>query len=94
VKLTQNGDQISGTGLKWMENGRQLPRSQRTPIAVNGTVEERQLVLQFTEHGTRRTSAGKFMYVMSDTGVLEGSFTSDVALSKGSSRARRMESDE
>ena len=94
VKLTQNGDQISGTGLKWMENGRQLPRSQRTPIAVNGTVEERQLVLQFTEHGTRRTSAGKFMYVMSDTGVLEGSFTSDVALSKGSSRARRIESDE
>ena len=90
VRLTQKGDQINGSGRKWMENGRQLPPAQRTTIALSGTVEQGRVMLSFTEYGTRRTSVGSFAYDISDTGALQGSFTSDVAQSKGSSRAARI----
>ena len=92
MKLTQKGDHISGTGHKWMENGRQVPTAQRTAIVVDGDVQRQRVTLSFTEYGTRRTSTGKFVYDIANTGVLEGSFTSDVAQSKGSSRAARMPS--
>ena len=90
VRLTQKGDQINGSGRKWMENGRQLPPAQRTAIALSGTVEQGRVMLSFTEYGTRRTSVGSFAYDISDTGALQGSFSSDVAQSKGSSRAARI----
>ena len=91
LKLAQKGDRISGTGHKWMENGRPLPRSQRTTIAVKGSVERQRVVLRFTERGKRRTSAGTFTYDISDTGTLQGTFASDVARSKGTSQATRMQ---
>ena len=90
LKLTQTGNHVRGTGRKWMENGRQLPRSQQTAIEVEGTVEGQRVVLGFTEHGTRRMSAGTFTYDISESGILQGSFASDVAESKGSSRATRI----
>ena len=90
LKLTHQGARISGSGLKWMENGRPLPPAQRTPIDVDGVVEEGRVVLRFTEYGTSRTSSGQFTYAISDPGVLQGTFVSDAADSKGSSRARRM----
>lgn len=92
MKLTQKGDHISGTGHKWMENGRQVPRAQRTAIVVDGDVQRRRVTLSFTEYGTRRTSTGSFVYDIANTGALEGSFTSDAAQSKGRSRAARMQS--
>ena len=92
MKLTQKGDHISGTGHKWMENGRQLPRAQRTPIVVDGDVQRGRVTLSFTEYGTRRTSIGNFVFDIANTGALEGSFTSDAAQSKGRSRAARMQS--
>lgn len=87
--LTQTGNQITGTGYQWMENGQQLPPSQRTAIAVNGTIEGRQVTLQFFERGPRRTSTGAFTYEITETDVLHGTFTTDVAESKGSTQARR-----
>src|SRR4029453_5827087 len=62
LKLTQTGNHVRGTGRKWMENGRQLPRSAQTAIEVEGTVEGQRVVLGFTERGTRRMSAGTFTY--------------------------------
>jgi hypothetical protein len=38
--LKQQGNRISGTGQKWMENGRMLPASRRTPITLEGILKE------------------------------------------------------
>ena len=88
--LTQQGNQLTGSGYKWMENGRQLPSSQRTAIAVAGTVDGRTVQLHFTEHGHQRESAGTFTYEITDAEVMQGRFRTSAADSSGSTQARRM----
>jgi cytoskeletal protein RodZ len=91
LQLRQEGNRISGTGQKWMENGKPLPAASRTPISVEGTLKGSTLELSFTERGTRRTSAGRFVLTVADDGTMHGSFVSDAADSQGTSLARRME---
>jgi penicillin-binding protein 1A len=91
VQLEQDGDHISGRGQKWSESGRALPASARTPITVTGTVEGRDVRLQFTERGAKRTTNGGFSWQLSaDRTALRGSFWSTAADTSGSSLARRM----
>jgi cytoskeleton protein RodZ len=92
LQLQQRGNRVTGTGQKWMENGRAIPPPSRTPIAVEGTLDGRRLELTFTERGARRTSAGTFVMDVADDGTLRGTFTSDAAKSQGTSLARRMTS--
>lgn len=89
VQLEQRGNRITGTGQKWMENGKALAAAARTPIALEGTRDGRRLELNFTETGGRRVSSGKFVLEITDEGTLQGSFSSDVANTQGSSLARR-----
>ena len=58
----QDGAIVTGNGEKWSENGREIPSSRRTPISVAGTLHEDRLELSFTEVGTRRSSAGRFVW--------------------------------
>ena len=81
---------MTGRGEKWSENGREIPSSRRTPISVAGTLYQNRLELSFTERGTRRTSAGRFVWQIADDGALRGTFSSDAASSRGRSYARRM----
>jgi hypothetical protein len=89
LQLRQEGNRVSGTGHKWMENGRPLPPSLRTAIVVAGTIVDGKLSLSFTERGTERTSAGTFLLDMADGSTLSGTFSSDAADSQGTSLARR-----
>jgi transcriptional regulator with XRE-family HTH domain len=90
LSLAQDGAIVTGRGEKWSENGREIPASRRTPIAVAGTLHLGRLELSFTERGTRRSSAGRFVWQISDDGALRGTFVSDAASSRGSSLARRL----
>jgi serine/threonine-protein kinase len=92
LRLRQAGSRITGDGEKVSENGVLLLPSQRTPITVSGTVEGSQVVLRFTEQGDERASAGVFRWRLSPDGnSLEGGFSSDVASSRGSSVASRVQ---
>ena len=92
LQLTQDGNHVSGQGLKWTENGRQVPTRGRTPITVKGTIEGNKVVLVFTERGTRRTSHGRLELQLTDDGVLDGRFSSGAAESSGHARAVRLSS--
>jgi hypothetical protein len=89
VRLHQRGNRVTGTGHKWMENGKRLPANRRTPIALEGTRNGQRLELTFTERGARRASRGTFVMEVTADGALQGRFLSDAANSQGSSLARR-----
>ena len=89
LTLRQRGTQVVGEGYKFSENGKPLQARRRTPIAVEGHLDGEQLVLNFTERGAARTSAGRFVLQMADDGSLRGRFTSNAAGSSGSSIAIR-----
>jgi hypothetical protein len=90
LQLEQSGNRVTGYGLKWMENGREIASNGRTPIMIEGIIEGRRLELRFTERGARRASGGMFLMQLTEDGSLHGSFTSDAARSSGSSQARRI----
>jgi hypothetical protein len=92
VELNQDGNQLSGQGLKWEENGRRLPTRGRTPITVKGTMEGNKVLLSITERGTRRTSHGRLQLQLVDDGVLDGRFSTDAGQSSGRARAVRVSS--
>lgn len=89
LHLEQNGETVRGRGEKWSENGRPIPEARRTPIEISGTFRTGRLDLAFTERGSRRTSAGRFAWLLSDAGAMTGTFASDAASSQGSSSVRR-----
>ena len=90
LQLDQTGHRIRGRGLKWTENGRHLASRARTPITVDGTIKNGQLILAFTERGTRRTSSGTLNLQRADDGSLRGRFSTDAAQSSGRAHAVRL----
>jgi transcriptional regulator with XRE-family HTH domain len=90
LQLDQTGHRIRGRGLKWTENGRPLASRARTPITVDGTFKNGQLILAFTERGTRRTSSGTLNLQRADDGSLRGRFSTDAAQSSGRAHAVRL----
>ena len=92
LRLEQRGNRVTGTGQKWMEDGKPLPPARRTPITLEGTRNGQQLELNFTEKGIWRTSDGTFVLKVASEGILQGTFVSDAANSRGSSLARRANS--
>ena len=89
LRLTHDGDRISGRGEKRTENGRGLQGEARTPIEVSGSISGRRLELTFTEQGAERSSGGRMSAEITAAGELRGTFTSDAARSRGSLYARR-----
>ena len=89
LTLERRGTHIVGEGYKSSENGKRLRSRRRTPIALEGRLEGERLVLNFTERGAARSSAGRLVLHVADDGSLRGRFTSDAARSSGSSIALR-----
>jgi len=91
IVLHQDGDQLSGDGEKWAENGRRIPAAQRTPIHVSGEIVGREVRVQFTERGNWRVSGGSFRWRLSpDGGSFSGTFASSAADTRGTSAATRL----
>jgi hypothetical protein len=90
IELDQEGAWLFGRGEKWAVNGVPLPRAQRTPIALAGSVTGRDVVVRYVELGTRRESEGTFSWQLSpDGGRLVGRFTGTAAAARGPSTAVR-----
>ncbi|HYN10578.1 MAG TPA: helix-turn-helix transcriptional regulator [Vicinamibacterales bacterium] len=92
LQLDQTGNRVRGQGLKWTENGRRIASRARTPITIEGKIEDGRLVLAFTERGTRRTSQGTLKLQRADDGSLHGRFSTDAAQSSGRAQAVRLTS--
>jgi hypothetical protein len=91
LQLEEDGNRVSGSGIKIQENGRSLDDRAQTPIVVRGTRDGNRITLTFTEQGARRSSEGKMILDVSDDGVLRGRFSSSAARSTGTAEARRPE---
>jgi serine/threonine-protein kinase len=91
VKLTASGDRIKGEGEKWLENGREIPTSSRTPIKIFGTVKGSSVEAVFVENGRKRQTSGRFHWSVRESGrALSGRFGSSASGSSGSSSASRL----
>ena len=91
ARLVQDGSKVVGSGVKWAENGRTLPDSQRTPISFEGHIEDHTVSLRFSEQGKRRTSRGVLTWNLAPGGdEMRGTFSSSAASSSGVSSARRL----
>jgi S1-C subfamily serine protease len=91
VTFFQDREKIIGRGEKWLENGKRVPRSARSRILIEGTLEEATLNATFVEEGSTRTINGLFAWTVSGDGrELRGRFSDVEARSSGSSRARKV----
>jgi cytoskeletal protein RodZ len=91
LELIQDGNRISGQGVKTVENGQSLAGAAQTPIHVQGKIDGNRMTLTFSEQGTRRESDGKMILDLHEDGVLRGRFSSTAARSTGIVEARRPE---
>lgn len=90
VWLRQDGRRVIGVGRKLTVDGRPVARGERTPIALDGSIQGDEVVARFVEKGHRRTTRGTFRWRLSPDGArLVGSFESTAAASRGPSSARR-----
>ena len=88
IVITQQGQAFTGNGEKVREAGQNLPPSRRTTISLKGLVHADRVEATFTEKGSRRPTAGRFVWQLeSDGSRLDGSFSSEAARSQGSSVA-------
>lgn len=91
VFLTQRGTDITGTGEKESEDGKDLSFSGHTQIEITGTISGRKITATFIEKGTKRESEGTFSWTYQPkTKGLVGAFTSTAADASGSSIASRV----
>lgn len=90
VFLTQRGTDITGTGEKESENGRDLPASAHSHVDITGSISGKKITATFVEKGTERKTEGTFDWTYeSKTSALAGTFTSTAADAAGPSAARR-----
>jgi hypothetical protein len=89
LQLRQTGARVTGTGRKVTENNKALSGRARTRITVEGTIQDDQLALTFTERGARRPARGTFNLLITDNDVMSGRFASDAAKSSGRVDAHR-----
>ncbi len=92
VMITQDGQNITGHGDKWSENGKEIPPSSRTRIVLEGKIDGEKVTAIFEEKGHKRETGGLFKWrVSSDANTLSGSFESTAARTSGKSIATRLD---
>jgi cytoskeleton protein RodZ len=88
LHLRQEGGRITGSGQKWMENGRTVPPASRTVILVGGTLDGDRLTLQLSERGGSGDDDGTVELIVGPDGTLSGRFEGGANV-RGRSVARR-----
>ena len=94
VLLTQHGTDLTGTGEKESEDGKDLPSGGHSHIQITGQITGfiigKEITATFVEEGIRRKSEGTFHWsYQPKTSSLSGTFTSSAADASGSSIAQR-----
>ena len=86
LKINQQGQEFTGTGEKFSENGQSVPAAYRTPIRVTGSIDGEKVVATFVEDGRMRRTNGRFVWKLQKGGdQLAGTFVSTAANSSGRS---------
>ncbi len=90
VLISQTGNEFFAQGEKILENGKQLAVTARTAIHLKGSITGNTATATFTEEGAKRSSNGRIVWQIDQSGKrLVGTFSSDAADSSGSSVATR-----
>ena len=89
ITLRQDGNRISGSGWKVSEDNRKIGGAARTPITIDGRLDDDRAELTFTERGKRRVSGGKLLLARASENTLRGRFSSDAAQSSGAVEIHR-----
>ena len=90
VVVQHDGVAFTGTGEKYLENGRQIPVTARSPIRLQGRVGEGAVIeATFQEEGRARRTQGQFRLTLRDRQHLTGTFVSTAANARGASQWRR-----
>jgi cytoskeletal protein RodZ len=89
IELQQTGNRVTGSGRKVVESGDEIGSSAQTPISLAGTINGDRLTLTVSEHGTQRTTEGRFVLLLDEGGQMRGRFSSTAAQSSGTVEARR-----
>ena len=90
LNIKQSGKDFTATGVKFSENGRNLPQNSRTPIHVTGSIDGDKIVATFVEDGLMRRTNGRFVWkLQSDGAGLTGTFVSTAANTSGKSAATK-----
>jgi len=84
--LRQDKSNLKGTIVKFMEGNDSIPESRQTTIDLKGQIEGYSAIVSYKEKG----KAGAFEWTYNEKSKkLEGYFTSEVAVSTGTSVAHR-----
>lgn len=87
VVVHQEGPTFSGTGEKYLENGRPIPAAARSPIRIQGRVATGSILeVTFQEDGRARRVQGQFRLTVQDRQHLTGTFVSTAANARGASQ--------
>ncbi len=89
VYLTQHDTEITGTGEKETENGKELPTGAHSHVSITGSISRKKITATFVEEGTERKTEGTFDWTYLSKNALDGRFTSTAADAEGPSVARR-----
>ena len=90
VLISQTGNEFVAQGEKILENDKRLGVAARTAIHLTGSIAGNTASATFTEEGARRSSNGRIVWQIDQSGKrLVGKFSSDAADSSGSSVATK-----
>ena len=90
MKLTQDGDRVTGIGTKVSENENGNEPGSQTPVTMTGSIAGSRLTLNVVEPGTQPETRGKIVLMVDETGTLRGRFSSSAAPSSGHVEGRRV----
>jgi hypothetical protein len=90
--IHQHGDEFTGNGEKYRENGQKIPGSARRPISITGTIADGSVIdATFQEEGLARQIQGRFTLTMRNRNHLSGTFVATAAKARGVSQWIRAE---
>lgn len=92
VSLAQQGEELTGLGEKWSENGEWLPTNLHTTIKfTKGTISGKNVTVTFEEQGAKRTTSGTLYWKYDPTEKrLAGTFSTTSGDTRGTSVATRL----
>jgi cytoskeletal protein RodZ len=91
LELRQDGNRVTGVGLKATENGREIADAAQAPVRVEGIIDGDRLELTLLEKGPQRVNRGRVMLYADGEGHLRGRFAISAPEGSGTAVAIRRE---
>lgn len=89
LELRQDGDRVTGVGVKATENGREIADAAQAPVRVEGIIDGDRLELTLLEEGPQRVNRGRVMLYADGEGHLRGRFATSAPEGTGTAVAIR-----